>query len=69
MASVPSEDGHVDHGALGAFVPSGVDRPYPWVGRPWRRSVQALATLVMGWEAGSRRNPRRNHVLRQILRE
>ena len=33
-----------------------------------RRSVQTLITLVVGEEAGDRRNPRRNHMLRRILR-
>jgi hypothetical protein len=37
-------------------------------GRPWRRSVQTLITLVVGEEAGDRRNPRRNHMLRRIVR-
>src|SRR6478609_4721133 len=33
------------------------------IGLPLRRSVQTLTTLVVGWDAGSSRNPRRNHVL------
>src|SRR4051794_13970983 len=55
-------------GALGVFVPSGVDRSGARVGRPWRRSVRTPTTLVVGQEAGAGRNPRRNHVLARTVR-